>query len=61
MPLEPSHLQVRVEEYRRPVSKGDARQTIVIVKLLPSQIDTCFDVTAWLVSVPFLEPFEPTR
>lgn len=52
---------MKEEEYRHIVSEGDVRQTIILVKLLPPQVDTRFDVTARLVSVPFLELLELTQ
>lgn len=59
VPLEPSHLQVRVQEYRCPVRKRIIRQTIVLVQLFLVKIDTRFDVALGLEAIPLLELFEP--
>ena len=58
MPFEPGHLQVRMEEDGHPVRGGLVRQPIILVELLSSEVDTCLDVTTWLVPVPFPELFK---
>ena len=47
-----------MEEDGQPVCGGLVRQPIILIELLLSEVNTCLDVTTWLVPVPFLELFK---
>lgn len=61
MSLKPSHLQVRLQEYRRPVRKRIVRHAVLLVQLLPTKVDTRFDVALRLEQIPLLKLLELTE